>query len=86
MYKVGLTSTKSVQAKFSFEREAASFDITIFKDYYTNNGVYVLWKFTSEHISKGQGIKHSGVSGHHHNGIAKIAIKHDDDILGPSMA
>jgi hypothetical protein len=37
--------------------------------------IYTLKEFGSGLTSKGQGIKHSGVGGHHHNGVAENAIK-----------
>ena len=40
-----------------------------------DNGVYTSQEFLKELISNGQGIKHSGVGGHHHNGSAENAIK-----------
>jgi hypothetical protein len=33
-------------------------------------------EFATGLVSKGQGIKHNGVGGHHHNGVTENAIKH----------
>jgi hypothetical protein len=75
VHQVGLTGTKTVQAKLRFEREAAAAGVQI-RAYCTDNGIYTSKEFAAELASKGQGIKHSGVRGHHHNGVAKNAIKH----------
>jgi hypothetical protein len=71
---VGLTGTETVQAKLRFEREAAGVGVQV-RDYCTDNGIYTSKEFATELSSKGQGIKHSGVGGHHHNGVAENAIK-----------
>jgi hypothetical protein len=75
IHQVRLTGTKTVQAKLRFEREAASVGVQV-KDYCTDNRVYTSKEFATELVSKGQGIKHSGVGGHRHNGVAENAIKH----------
>jgi hypothetical protein len=75
IHQVGLTGTETVQAKLRFEREAAAAGVTI-RAYCTDNGIYTSKEFAAELASKGQGIKHSGVGGHHHNGVAENAIKH----------
>jgi hypothetical protein len=74
VHQVGLTGTETVQAKLQFEREAAAVGVFV-KDYCTDNGVYTSKEFGSELLSKGQGIKHSGVGGHHHNAVAENSIK-----------
>ena len=38
--------------------------------YRTDNGVYTAKGFLDELKSAGQNITHSGVGGHHHNGVA----------------
>ena len=38
-------------------------------------GVYTSKAFTDSLLAKGQTIQHSGVGGHHHNGVAENAIK-----------
>jgi hypothetical protein len=45
------------------------------KDYSSGNGVYTSIEFMKEVHTKGQGIKHSGVGGHHHKGVTKTIIK-----------
>ena len=74
VHQVGLTGTETVQAKLRFEREAAAVGVHV-RAYCTDNGVYTSKEFVAELASKGQGIKHSGVGGHHHNGVAENAIK-----------
>jgi hypothetical protein len=74
IHQVGLTGTETVQAKLRFEREAAGVGVQV-RDYCTDNGIYTSKEFATELSSKGQGIKHSGVGGHHHNGVAENAIK-----------
>jgi hypothetical protein len=74
VHQVGLTGTETVQAKLKFEREAAAAGVQI-RAYCTDNGIYTSKEFAAELASKGQGIKHSGVGGHHHNGVAENAIK-----------
>jgi hypothetical protein len=63
-----------VQAKLTFEKEAASVGVGM-RDYCTDNGIYTCKEFSAELLSKGQGIKHSGVGGHHHNTVAENSIK-----------
>jgi hypothetical protein len=75
VHQVGLTGTETVQAKLRFERKAAAVGVQI-RAYCTDNGIYTSKEFTAELASKGHGIKHSGVGGHHHNGVAENAIKH----------
>ena len=70
IHQVGLTGTEIVQAKLQFEREAAAVGIHV-KEYLTDNGIYNSREFATELISKGQAIHHSGVGGHHHNGVAE---------------
>jgi hypothetical protein len=74
VHQVGLTGTKTGQAKLRFEQEATAAGIQI-HTYCTNNGVYMSKEFATKLASKGQGIRHSGIGGHHHNGVAKNAIK-----------
>jgi hypothetical protein len=75
VHQVGLTGTKTVQAKLRFEQEAAAAAGVQVRAYCTNNGVYSSKEFAAELASKGQGIRHSGVGGHHHNGVSENAIK-----------
>ena len=74
IHQVGLTGPETVQAKLQFEREAASVGVLI-REYCTNNGIYTSKEFNSELLVKVQGIKHSGVGGHHQNGVAENSIK-----------
>jgi hypothetical protein len=75
IHQVGLTGTETVQAKLQFEKEAASVGVGV-RDYCTDNGVYTSKEFNAAELSaKGQGIKHSGVGGHHHNAVAENSIK-----------
>ena len=74
VHQVGLTGQKTVQAKLHFERYAAGVGVFI-QNYCTDNGVYTSNQSALELQDKGQGIKHSGVGAHHHNGVAENAIK-----------
>ncbi len=56
------------------ERHAAQLRIQI-REYFTNNGVYTVKVFGHSLKRFDQTIKHSGVGGHHHNGLAENAIK-----------
>ena len=73
-HQVGLTGEETIQAKLAFEQEAASSGVLI-KHYNSDNGVYTSKRFGKALLDKGQTIKHSGVGGHHHNGVAENAIK-----------
>ena len=70
VHQVGLAGAETVQAKLQFEREDAAVGIHV-KEYCTENGIYTSREFATELISKGQKIHHSGVGGHHHNGVAE---------------
>ena len=74
VHQVSLGAQETVQSKLEFEREAHQLGITV-KNYQTDNGVYTSQEFLKELIESGQGLKHSGVGGHHHNGPAENAIK-----------
>ena len=43
--------------------------------YRTDNGIYTSKEFMKEIYKENQGISHSGVGGHHHNGVAENNIK-----------
>ncbi len=73
-HQVSLSAEETVQSKMSFEREALQVGVGV-ANYQTDNGVYTSQEFLKELIEHGQGIKHSGVGGHHHNGPAENAIK-----------
>ena len=44
------------------------------KSYYIDNGIYTSKEFTRYLHGKGQGISHSGLGGHNHNGVEKNVI------------
>ena len=73
-HQVALSAQETVEAKLTFEREALQVGVQV-KDYQTDNGVYTAKEFLEELTKEGQGIKHSGVGGHHHNGVAENNIK-----------
>jgi hypothetical protein len=75
VHQVGLTGTETVQPKLHFERVAAAIGVT-FRACCADSHVYTSQEFATGLASKGQGIRHSGVGGHHHNGVAKNAINH----------
>ena len=74
VHQVSLSAQETVAAKMTFEREALQHGIKV-KDYQTDNGIYTSMEFLKELVENYQGIKHSGVGGHHHNGAAENAIK-----------
>ena len=74
VHQVGLGAAETVAAKTTFEREAHQVGVQI-KDYQTDNDIYTAREFLRELMEHGQGIKHSGVGGHHHNGAAENSIK-----------
>jgi hypothetical protein len=71
----GFTAAEAVQAKLQYEREALECGVAV-KNYQSDNGVYTSREWTVEIHEKGQGLKLSGVGGHHHNGVAENGIKH----------
>ena len=75
VHQVSLNQHESVQSKLLFEREALQVGVNV-SNYQTDNGVYTAQEFLKELVEKNQGLKHSGVGGHHHNGAAEAAIKH----------
>lgn len=72
--QVSLTGVETVQAKLTFEREAAAAGVSI-KKYRSDNGIYAASDFSKELEQRSQTITFSGVGGHHHNGTAENAIK-----------
>ena len=74
VHQVSLNAHETVAAKLKFEKEAYQVGVTV-KDYQTDNGVYTSQEFLKELLAKDQGLKHSGVGGHHHTGAAENAIK-----------
>ena len=67
--QVSLNAQETVASKLIFECEALQLGIDVL-NYQTDNGIYTSQEFLKEMIEKGQGLKHSGVGGHHHNGPA----------------
>jgi hypothetical protein len=74
-HQVSLTAVETITSKLKFEREAYSAGVSV-KDYRTDNGIYTSREFARELETKGQGITHSGVGGHHHNAVAENNIGH----------
>ena len=72
--QVSLGAYETIESKLMFERDAQTSGVTV-KAYCTDNGVYTSKEFMKELDASGQGIKHSGVGGHHHNGVAENGIK-----------
>ena len=72
--QVSLGAYETIESKLMFERDAQTIGVTV-KAYCTDNGVYTSKEFMKELDASGQGIKHSGVGGHHHNGVAENGIK-----------
>ena len=73
--QVSLGAYETIESKLMFERDAQTSGVTV-KAYCTdNNGVYTSKEFMKELDASGKGIKHSGVGGHHHNGVAENGIK-----------
>ena len=69
--QVSLGAAETIRAKHAFEREASRYGIPIL-GYRADNGVYK----SNEDLAKlNQTIQFCGVGAHHHNGIAKRAIR-----------
>ena len=66
---------ETIESKLLFEREALSTGVYI-QSYCTDNGIYTSKEFLKELGTKNQGIKLSGVGGHHQNDVTENAIKH----------
>jgi hypothetical protein len=71
--QVHLNIPETIQAKLAFEREMFQFGIII-NSYHTDNGIFSTKDFFNEIENNLQGIKFSGVGGHHQNGGAERAI------------
>ena len=78
------TAEETIQSKLTFEKQSYGEGVTI-KAYSSINGVYQAKDFMNELLKKGQGIKCSGVGGHHHNGVAENAIKNVTKIARTMM-
>ena len=79
-HQVALTGAETVRSKVAFERDASTAGVSVHK-YRTDNGVYTSQAFHDAlepegDSTKSQGLSHSGVGGHHHNGVAEWGIKH----------
>jgi hypothetical protein len=74
-HQQNLSAAESIRAKQAFERDAMTAGVSIL-DYHTDNGIYTLQEYLKELHSKGQGLSHSTVGTHHHNGVAEASIKH----------
>ena len=68
------TAEETIQSKLTFEKQSFGEGVAI-KAYSSDNGVYQARDYMNELLKKGQGIKRSGVGGHHHNGVAENSIK-----------
>jgi hypothetical protein len=73
-HQIGFTAQETITSKITFEREAATIGVHI-SEYTTDNGVYTSKDFTLELAKHNQTSHLSGVGAHHHNGLAKNAIK-----------
>ena len=66
---------ETIESKLLFEREALSTGVHV-QPYCTDNGIYTSKEFLKELGTKNQGIKLSGIGGHHQNGVAENAINY----------
>jgi hypothetical protein len=69
--QISFTAKETIRSKLKYEREAMSTGVQL-HSYSSDNGFYTSREFTKELHIMGQGIKHSGVEGHHHNRVANI--------------
>lgn len=72
--QVSFTEDETVISKVKFEKESLGRGIII-QNYRTDNGVYTSREFLEYLFNSGKTITHSGVGGHHQNGVAENAIK-----------
>ena len=72
--QVSFTAEETIISKLKFEMEAMGSILPVGR-YYIDNGIYNSKEFTRDLNGKGQGIRHSGVVGHHKNGVADNSIK-----------
>ena len=68
-HQISFTSEDTIISKIKFERENMGSGVPV-DIYSTDNGIYTSKDFTIELHVKVQGIRHSGVGGQHHNGVA----------------
>ena len=69
-HQVSLTAEDNILSKIKFERKAMGLGVPV-ESYSIDNGIYNYKYLTRELHGKGQGIRHSGVIGNHHNGVAQ---------------
>ncbi len=67
--QTSFTEDETILSKLKFERDSMGVGVVI-KRYCTDNGVYTSREFMKEIHKNNQSICHSGVGGHHHNGVA----------------
>ena len=70
----GQTLIKSIEAKATYERMAATFGIRV-KKFHTEDGIFAEEGFKSDVSDNNQTISYFGVGAHFQNGIAKADIK-----------
>jgi hypothetical protein len=68
------TAEETIISKLKYERETMGTGVQV-QTFSSDNGFYTSKAFMKELHTKGQGIKDSGVGGHHHNGVAENFIK-----------
>jgi hypothetical protein len=73
-HQKGLGAHETIQSKLIFERSCLQHGVMV-TQYHTDNGIYTSKEFMKELVEKGQGIRLSGVSAHHQNGLAENGIK-----------
>jgi hypothetical protein len=74
-HQVSLNAAETITSKMKIEQEAAALGYTIKAYRMDNDGIYTSKGFMDHLAQSGQAITHSGVGGHHHNGVAENAIK-----------
>ena len=68
--QIGFAAHETVQSKLTFEHDAAQVGIEV-QGHCTDNGVHTSKVFGHCLEDSNQTIRHSGVGGHHHNGVAE---------------
>jgi hypothetical protein len=74
-HQMTLAAQETIETKLTFERDASQAGVQV-KSYRTDNGIFTSKEFLDSLVQDKQVISHSGVGGHHHNGVAENAIKH----------
>ena len=72
-HQVSLTSEDTTVSKLKFEREAMGSEVPV-ERYSTYNDIYTSKQFNIDLHGKVQGIRHSGLGGHHQNGVTDNEI------------